>query len=747
MKTLLTLITFIFIFSYAKAQSLFHEDFENPDSVVSSGSIGFAQCTRISAGGNACDSSSYGVGDSCYLTTISFSTVGASTVVLSFDQIAKIEFFDLGIVQVSSDGGLTWTNLTGAQYMGTSNFANQGNKFTEAAYPTWEPATISTPQNTWWKKDIFDMSAVAANSSNVMIRFKMFDNNNNGMAGRTGWYIDNINVGQDYFGVYNNGFGQWDFSPCNTPQLYVFMTSILQAGYSYNDSVPVYIDFGDGTDSTFYAHPDTLGFFTSFYVLHYYAQLGSYNVFQSIADLVGNANTFTDTLVIDSSACTNFAGKVYFDNNANCIYDSGDAPIGQAALTLKSNAGIILKTFYTDNNGDYGTTENSALPYQMNLGSNQMILPIICPATIPVIINANPSYNNDFSIGCVPGFDGYVNATLTGMRLPSMVIIYAGSENKYCQTDTGYLKVVLDNKLNFYGATPFGYSVNGDTVTWSNILYSSQLNYHVIYATKQPTVVLGDTICVTYIAETLPGDLNPANNITSICGIVNNSYDPNYKEVNPPSTIDTNATLDYTIHFQNTGNDTAYQVIITDTLDANLDVSSLRINGGSHNFSTNVYPNNLLVFTFNNIMLPDSGANQLASNGFVSYSIKLKPATAVGTHIYNNSMIFFDSNQPVKTNTTDNLIVIPNGINPVEIGNEISVYPNPATNSVTVKLNNSLQTPNRIQLFNMLGENVFLKNSNISNETIIQLAQLPKGVYTLAIENKNNIITKKILKL
>ncbi|MEO8146265.1 MAG: T9SS type A sorting domain-containing protein [Bacteroidia bacterium] len=733
MKTLLTLITFIFIFNYAKSQSLFHEDFENPDSVVSSGNIGFAQCTRIAAGGNACDSSSYGVGDSCYLTTISFSTVGNSSVILSFDQIAKIEFFDQGIVQVSSDGGITWTKLTSAQYVGTSNFGNQGNKFTEAAYTTWEPATISTPQNTWWKKDVFDISVVAANSSNVMIRFKMQDLNSNGMGGRTGWYIDNLQVNGSFFNVYNNGASRNGLSACNVPQLYVFNTIILQAGYSYNDSVPVYIDFGDGTDTNFYAPPDTLNFYTNIGILHYYALNGSYPIFQSITDLLGNASNYIDTLVVDSSICGNITGKVYWDKNANCIYDTGDLPVTYAPLFFTTNNGSGGSLF-TDINGDYILHENSPLPYHLSLLSTPFISSMICPASNPIIISSLPSYNNDFAVACTPGFDNYVDGYLWGMRLISPVRISAMSRNDYCQVDSGYLKVVLDNKLNFNFAYPTGYTLNGDTVTWSNVMFDTY-RYHYINSSKKPTVVLGDTICITYIAETLPGDLNPSNNIVTICREVNNSIDPNYKEVNPPSTIDTNATLDYTIHFQNTGNDTAYQVIITDTLDANLDVSSLRINGGSHNFSTNVYPNNLLVFTFNNIMLPDSGANQLASNGFVSYSIKLKPATAVGTHIYNNSMIFFDSNQPVKTNTTDNLIVIPNGISESNKSNKIFVYPNPFNDFTTIAFENPNSEKYSLSIYDVTGKTVQTYSSN-QNSFKISKNKLSTGLYFYSLKSE-----------
>jgi fimbrial isopeptide formation D2 family protein len=274
-------------------------------------------------------------------------------------------------------------------------------------------------------------------------------------------------------------------------------------------------------------------------------------------------------------------------------------------------------------------------------------------------------------------------------------------------------------------------------------VYSSYSNIQ-IYCTKKPTVVLGDTICASFIAEIKPGDLDPSNNIYSTCGIVVNSYDPNYKEVSPAYEIDSNATLDYTIHFQNTGNDTAYKVILTDTIDSNLDLSTLNIKGGSHNFSTNVYDNRLLAFTFDQILLPDSGANQLASNGFVSYSIKVKSGTPIGTHISNKAYIFFDTNQPIITNATDNVIVAITAINELTIQDEISVYPNPTNDNVTVKSNQPL---NNIKVFNMMGELVYNTNGTMKTETIIPFQNFAKGVYTIIIESKNKSLAKKVIKI
>ncbi len=66
------------------------------------------------------------------------------------------------------------------------------------------------------------------------------------------------------------------------------------------------------------------------------------------------------------------------------------------------------------------------------------------------------------------------------------------------------------------------------------------------------------------------------------------SYDPNDKQVYPAGigeqhyTLINNDELIYTIRFQNTGNDTAFNIIIADTLSNHLDRSTFRPITSSH---------------------------------------------------------------------------------------------------------------------------------------------------------------------
>lgn len=201
MKKIFFVLLFIMpLVSFAQVIG-YHENFELPsldDSVSSSGTpTPWAISTALFHSGLRSDSSKVTASDTSYLTTSPFSTVGNSFVILRFSHICKIELLDAGEIEVSANGG-PWVKLTGIQYHdpGNSQFVNNGNKFNSNTYPlNWAPTNNSAvPNNTWWKDEEFDISALAGNSPNVRIRFALRDGNGNGANANYGWLIDDISV-------------------------------------------------------------------------------------------------------------------------------------------------------------------------------------------------------------------------------------------------------------------------------------------------------------------------------------------------------------------------------------------------------------------------------------------------------------------------------------------------------------------------------------------------------------------------
>lgn len=179
---------------------LFSEDFEPttlPDSVFCTGTGSYGNSYSQSSQGTRSDSMRISAsGDSVVMTTQSFSSISSPYVMLYFDHICKIEFFDEGYIEVSNDNGTTWSRLTGTHYKGVGQFANQGNKFNIGSYPVdWAAGIYAVPANSWWKSEVFDISLLASNAASVQIRFVLRDAQpGNTMPDNYAWFIDHIRV-------------------------------------------------------------------------------------------------------------------------------------------------------------------------------------------------------------------------------------------------------------------------------------------------------------------------------------------------------------------------------------------------------------------------------------------------------------------------------------------------------------------------------------------------------------------------
>lgn len=145
------------------------------------------------------------------------------------------------------------------------------------------------------------------------------------------------------------------------------------------------------------------------------------------------------------------------------------------------------------------------------------------------------------------------------------------------------------------------------------------------------------------------------------CREVRGSYDPNDKEAYPKGVcnshfVNKNTDLEYMIRFQNVGNDTAFRVVILDTLSSLLDPTSIQPGASSHPYQFEIFGNAVLKISFPGILLPDSTTNEPASQGFVKFRISQKPDNPVDAQIKNSAAIYFDFNAPVITNEVFHII-------------------------------------------------------------------------------------------
>ena len=233
------------------------------------------------------------------------------------------------------------------------------------------------------------------------------------------------------------------------------------------------------------------------------------------------------------------------------------------------------------------------------------------------------------------------------------------------------------------------------------------------------------------------------------CRTATSAFDPNDKQGFPTgygleNFITDNINLEYLIRFQNTGSDTAFTVILLDTIAAEMDLSTLRVGPASHDYQWEIRDGNVLKCTFNSIYLPDSTTNFDASNGFLKYTIKQQPDLPEGTVIKNDVGIYFDYNEVVMTNETFHTIgsefIALSEQTPIIEAARIEVYPNPFDDFTIFKMNSYFTNIGSFELYDLSGQ-LILQQSFNGNEFIFRRNNLPDGNYFYKITDiKNGII-------
>mgnify|MGYP000887786735 CR=1 FL=1 len=229
---------------------------------------------------------------------------------------------------------------------------------------------------------------------------------------------------------------------------------------------------------------------------------------------------------------------------------------------------------------------------------------------------------------------------------------------------------------------------------------------------------------------------NPA--ISVYCRENTSSYDPNDKQALPKGYgaehfIEKNTSIDYMIRFQNTGTDTAFKVVLVDTLSGLLDPQSIRTGAASHSYKFDLLQGNILRITFDNILLPQKALNEDGSQGFVQFSIKQQPDLADGTRIENTAAIYFDFNAPVITNqifhTVGSKFVASVSISETRADlPDLKVFPNPATDLLYFNSEGAIREAMSFTLTDVHGR-ILQQQNDLNFPMSLNAGSLEKGVY------------------
>lgn len=545
---------------------------------------------------------------------------------------------------------------------------------------------------------------------------------------------------------------------CTGTNLTVY-THTTTTGYSMGDAVQIAVDWGDGITQAYNSTIVQSNYYNPNAFSHVYATPGIYTATFAFSDTYLNMDEDTIVFSVGNNCGTIYTHvKLDTDNNG-----TGDISIPNALIDMVGNttsstvplhpyggAGqigyIISGVDVTDS--PYTLSVNAAW-----LAANGYIMSPSSPTSHTVTLtNVSPVDDTPpFIIACDPG---------NPVSQTDLAVSYMYGWGFRAGQQTGYLKVNVCNlscsgnenadlDITFESLlTVYSHDIPGATVT-GNVLHAN-LNvngcttYTIYFDVPGPTPAGTPLNFSATVTPTAATDFDLTNNTRTYLSEVRNSWDPNDKLVDKPEMVSPSVhdEFTYTIRFQNMGNDDAYNIVIKDTLDADLDLGTFLMLEHSHNVSVSIDPvTRIATFTFPNINLPAASINEPASHGSVTYRIKENAGLAVGTEITNTAYIYFDFNPPIITNTTYNINKTVN----VEqvVADDLVAYPIPASDYLVVSSKQD-QPISSIKLIDVTGKTV-LNITNVGGVYTLDLQGIASGAYNLAIESQGAVVNKKIM--
>ena len=301
-------------------------------------------------------------------------------------------------------------------------------------------------------------------------------------------------------------------------------------------------------------------------------------------------------------------------------------------------------------------------------------------------------------------------------------------------------------QLNGGQSLTVDYPANGQTIRLEADADPLQPGTNQPQNTVEGCASSGDVISLGFVNTMAMEDKDA--NVEVHCLEIIDSYDPNDKMVSPAGItsnhyVKAGTTLDYMIRFQNTGSDTAYTVVVKDSLSSHLDPSTIQWGVSSHPYSIKVTGTEtpVLEFTFNNINLPHSSFNEPGSHGFIKFKAAAYDSLENGVVVNNNAQIYFDYNLPIVTNTVS--ITISDMVllyDPLSVETylpaQINVYPNPTSGRILIATD-MLQ---KVEIYTVNG---ILLETCLTKE--IDMSPYSKGIYLLKITTDKGSAVKKVV--
>ena len=470
-------------------------------------------------------------------------------------------------------------------------------------------------------------------------------------------------------------------------------------------------------------------------------------------DKIENSDGGYDYLVMKLYPSSRITGKLFADINQNNIQDNGEANMSGVKIT-EANTG---RYSFSQSDGAYSIGVFDSGNFVVSPSSTNYYASTPPTHTATFTATQQKDSLNDFAFQpTMVANDLFISIhPISPFRSGFNASYNIHYKNIGTTTLSPIINFYNDNKIDFDSASVLPDNVYADSVIW-NLAPLNPFEEGDITVTVYVHQGLQIGTAIYSYAKIFPFayDYNIANNAASWEVQTIGSYDPNeiivsrdslgIMELNPVPPF-----LDYVIYFQNTGNDTAFNVKVENIIPPQLELGSFEYLSSSSpvNISLNSQ-SRLASFEFPNIQLPDSNIDEPGSHGYIRYRIQPLKTLQVNDSILSTAAIYFDFNAPVITNTAHTII----GLNVLSAQSEIQhennfgVMPNPAKNNLTIAFKNQTQANEQLEIISATGK--LLKKIKVqphANKMEIDISKLPNGFYLLKYTHAEKIDVLKFV--
>lgn len=470
----------------------------------------------------------------------------------------------------------------------------------------------------------------------------------------------------------------------------------------------------------------------------------SYGDFQEADDIAEKMFEFCGTS-FDSK--NRLFVNIHEDQNTDCVNDASEAGVPNVEVTFSGNGNTLTR--YSDATGQSRALLDAG-DFDITLSAPNNLWDVCNNPQSVSFAGAGEEETINFGLqansSCV-----YLNTTISSPRFRRCFDSYIYVT--YCNegtvpADDAYVEVELGDFLEYVTADMTPSDIQGQVLTFDlGTLDPWECGTIEITVLPNCDIELGTEQCISSVIYPQENCDPRDDAFDQECQPIIGAYDPNDKRAFPylgsdDYTILPDTSIRYQIRFQNTGTDTAFNIVILDEISENLDISSFEKLSSSHPCNVEINDARELRFYFDNIMLPDSFVNEPGSNGFVTFRLAMKTGLVNGDQIENFANIFFDFNDPITTNTSVHTVDVGISSTGDIVNDRFTISPNPAQEFVIIDLEDDMEAV-QLELVSISGQVVL--NSSLELKSL-DVSDLSAGLYLIKLTEQNgNVSVQKLI--